>query len=398
MSNKSSDKKQTKLRGERWQTKKFIRPEYVPEMRNIIRDHTRLSPTERKVGLTLCDLWEEKCDRQVHPGFDAIAERCDLHRNWISRCLAKLKHFGLIHTNTPRWDKLLGGRLGATEINMNVKLVTNVLRAKGVFSSRTSAKFSKKNKSLGKLVHSVSANSVQGEVNKTGLESKVSAHNDGVHCASFRKDEVASALRSATAAKAASSLAPRDKERKASAGISEANAMEEGLGAEFDCPDGNWKAKWFPAKTERPFTIPMLFELGTRVGWDDSIGCPGIGTVLGFGTHTLTASYLLVQWDDEDSPGWISYEDVRPEPPADNVSADTPFIASPVIAPATQEPVPGPMPVRGASVAYSGGERVRNIGLGAGTVRGMAGNLVTVDFDNGVTKNVPAAFLELISA
>ena len=83
-------------------------------------------------------------------------------------------------------------------------------------------------------------------------------------------------------------------------------------------------------------------------------------------------------------------EDEQPEPPAGNEFANTPPIPSPPIQSTTHEPVqkePG-------AGAYRIGQRVRHLKFGDGTVHGLEGGKVRVDFGVHGTQSVLPAFLE----
>jgi hypothetical protein len=227
------------------------------------------------------------------------------------------------------------------------------------------------------VVHTILGESVHQKRQKPLFHRVPGAHSTPKQCATSL-DVGASPPRSAAAK--ASSLAACAQE--------EPVQVSHGLGAEIELANG--KEKWFPATTERPSTI--LFELGTRVVWDDSIGCPGIGTVLGFGTHTLTASYLLVQWDDEDSPSWMDCKDLQPS--TGNASTNPPPTAPPVVQSPSLVPVQGAGPDAGKSTS---GAIVRHDLCGLGPVLGMDGNMVKVQFGapHGVKSFLPC-WLKLI--
>ena len=284
MSNKSSDKKQTKLRGERWQDKRFfLTKKYKDGLREMIWSRRRLSGKAQHVGLRILDRFAST--PTIFANLEKLAGECDMSRPTLRRYLQELSKAGLFRFDTPPYWRRKSGH--ATEIHFPTKAVEKWLRDNGFFMTmERNLPWSKAEK-----------------VNKTGVSPSAKLQKTPSTMERnlpTSQDEVASAPRSATAAKAAASLAPCDKERKASAEAS-------GLGAKYD--DDNGKAKWFAATTERPFTIPSRFPLGQRVGCN---AVETLAAVLGFGTHSRTASKLLVKWDDEASPGWMSYEELRP--------------------------------------------------------------------------------------
>ena len=307
MSNKSSDKKQTKLRGERWQDKQFfLTKKYKDGLREMIWSRRRFSGNAQHVGLRILDRFAST--PTIFANLEKLAGECDMSRPTLRKYMQELSKAGLFRFSTPPYWKRKSGF--ATEISFPTKAVEKWLRDNGFFMTmERNLPWSKAEK-----------------VNKTGVSpaAKLQKTPSTMERNFPSYQEVASAERADTLGFAAPcgyrvSGAPPPRQGKASAEPM-ANDQANGLGAELECHNG--QEKWFPATTERPSNIPPHFALDTRVVWDDSIGCPGIGTVLGYGTHTLTASYLLVQWDDEDSPAWMSCEDVRPS--AGNGSANAP--------------------------------------------------------------------------
>ena len=280
----------------------------------------------------------------IYANLENLAGDCGMHRETLRKYLAEISKAGLFRFDTPPYWRRKSGY--ATEISFPTKMVEKWLRDNGFLKTMTkNAAWSKHEK-----------------VNKTGVSTSAKLQKTpstmAKNAATYHKSEGASPPAALTAA--ASRQEPK------------AIARHHAIGDVMASPKFG----------KGPIVEIEEDEDGLKYWIDfDRQGCA-------IEIRTGSPSFAsLSRYDGEDE---------QPEPPAGNECADTPSIPSPPIQPNTPEPVPARWGAAGAH-QYRGGERVLNLRLGAGTAQGTDGNLVLVAFDNGVTKKVPAAFLELIA-
>jgi hypothetical protein len=429
MSDKSSDKKQTKLRAKRWQSKRFfLTKTYKDGLGEIIR--RRLSGRAQHVALRILDRFQSTPD--VFANLENLAGECGIHRDTLRKYMTELADKGIFRFVVPPYYKRQKGF--ATEIHFPTRMVHKWLRDNG----------------FSKVMPKNAACSKSRNADKTYVEPSAKLQKDERTCREIRqhliRDEGAAPARSA-AALTASSLAASAQESKTSAGLTEAQAMAmTKLGAvlthpklgkgpiavrignvgdrhcaidiEFDkggrqrfevgSPEFNelslagigayYDDVWYLGTTERPFRVfpPDGFTIDVRVQHKDTpTSAADDGTVVGYG-RPENQWHLLIKWDDpalsENGYSWML--------PGEVSLADVPAIADPVIQSPTLVPVQGPgasSPDEEATGAYRGGERVHNLHFGDGRALGMEGNRVRVDFGapHGI-RSVLTAFLELI--
>ena len=206
MSNKSSDKKQTKLRGERWQDKQFfLTKKYKDGLREMIWSRRRLSGKAQHVGLRILDRFAST--PTIFANLEKLAGECDMSRPTLRSYLQELSKAGLFRFDTPPYWKRKSGH--ATEIHFPTKAVEKWLRDNGFFMTmERNLPWSKAEK-----------------VNKTGVSTPAKLQNTPStmerNFRSFHKNEASAPV--AAPLSGAGSAPPQ--ERKASSGLSEANAM-----------------------------------------------------------------------------------------------------------------------------------------------------------------------------